>query len=62
MGKIKLPTRIQPVRRERHTPHIPTLADRKRMLVEVVQLCTEPRTIAELEAVMIEHAARALAN
>lgn len=39
---------------------IPTLADRKRMLVEAIQNCDSPRTISELEAVLINHAVREL--
>ena len=39
---------------------IPTLVDRKRMLIEAIQHCGSPRAIAELEAVLINHAVREL--
>lgn len=56
MRVTKNPIRLRKMER------IPSLADRKRMLIEVIELCDNSQTIGELEAVMIQAAARALAE
>ena len=48
--------------RLRKMAHTPTLVDRKRMLVEAINACNEPATIAALETTLIECAARFLAD